>query len=219
MLLKSLAMRFYALSLGIIVAGSLVAADKDGYTPIFNGKNMEGWKFFFDPKAPKDIDTTKNCTVKDGAIICSGKPTGFFYTEKSFTNYVLEYEWRFPGGCKPESNSGCLVHMQEPFNKNFPRSLEPQGRYLNHGKIFTIGLGKEEFSNNKFDQELLTKQLKPMGEWSKTEVTCQADGLVKVKVNGVQVSECQSVLKSGPIGFQSEQSEVHFRNIRLKQLP
>jgi hypothetical protein len=80
-------------------------------------------------------------------------------------------------------------------------------------------LGKEEYSNNKFDQELLTKQLKPMGEWSKTEVTCLADGLVKVKVNGVQVSECQSVLKSGPIGFQSEQSEVHFRNIRLKQLP
>ena len=71
MLLKSLAMRFYALSLGIIVAGSLVAADKDGFTPIFNGKNMEGWKFFFDPKAPKEIDTAKNCTVKDGAIICS----------------------------------------------------------------------------------------------------------------------------------------------------
>lgn len=77
MLLKSLTLRFYALSLGIIVAGSLAAADNDGYTAIFNGKNMEGWKFFFDPKAPKDIDTSKNCTVKEGAIICSGKPTGF----------------------------------------------------------------------------------------------------------------------------------------------
>ena len=219
MKVTSVSMRFCAFSLGLLLATSLMAADNDGYTPIFNGKNMDGWKFFFDPKAPKDIDTSKNCTVKDGAIICSGKPTGFFYTEKSFKNYVLEYEWRFPAGSKPESNSGCLVHMQEPFNKNFPRSLEPQGRYLNHGKIFTIGLGKDEVKYNKFDQELLTKQLKPMCEWSKTEVTCQADGVVKVKVNGVQVSECQSVLTSGPIGFQAEGSEVHFRNVRLKQLP
>ena len=219
MLLKSITMRFYALSMVIIVGGSLAAADNDGYTPIFNGKNMEGWKFFFDPKAPKEIDATKNCTVKDGAIICSGKPTGFFYTDKSFKNYVLEFEWRYPVGSDPKSNSGCLVHMQEPFNKNFPRSLDTQGRYWNHGKIFPIGLEKEEITYLKFDQELLTKQLKPMGEWSKTEVTCQADGVVKVKVNGVQVSECKSVLKSGPIGFQSEQSEVHFRNVRLKQLP
>jgi len=155
MLLKSLTLRFYALSLGIMVAGSLAAADNDGYTAIFNGKNMEGWKFFFDPKAPKDIDTSKNCTVKEGAIICSGKPTGFFYTEKSFTNYVLEYEWRFPVGSKPESNSGCLVHMQEPFNKNFPRSLEPQGRYLNHGKIFPIGLGKDDLGWVKIGSAVL----------------------------------------------------------------
>ena len=200
-----------------MVAAISRAADKDGYIALANGKNMDGWKAFYDPKSK--VDTSKNLTPKENGFVCSGVPTGFFYTEKSFSNYVLEYEWRFPEGSKPESNSGCLVHMQEPFNKIFPKCLEPQGRYLNHGKIFTIGIAKDEVEYNKFDQELLTKQLKPMGQWSKTEVTCSKDGVVKVKVNGVQVSECKSKLTSGPIGFQSEGTEVHFRNIRLKQLP
>lgn len=209
--------RMAALGLCLAIASSLIAADKDGYTPLANGKNMDGWKAFYDPKAK--VDTSKNLTPKEGGFVCSGIPTGFFYTDKSYTNYVLEYEWRYPEGSSPKSNSGCLVHMQPPFDKVFPRCLEPQGRYYDHGKIFTMGMPKEDVKYNKFDQELLTKQLKPMGQWSKTEVTCTKDGVIKVKVNGVQVSEIQTPLTSGPIGFQSEGTEVHFRNIRLKQLP
>lgn len=199
---------------GILVLGTVRAEDKDdGFKPIFNGKDLTGLKFFL---KEKDADPAKTWTVTDGYIRCTGKPTGYFYTDKSHKNYVLRYDWRYPKGSKPDSNSGCLVHIQEP-HKVFPKCVEPQGRYQDHGKLFMIGLTKDEIMTNNFDAEALKKALKPMGEWSTTEITCSDDGSISVKVNGADISNGQTVLTEGPIGWQSEGSEIHFRNIKIKE--
>jgi len=142
----------------------------------------------------------------------SGKPICYIYTDKSYKNYVVRYDWRFPEGSKPDSNSGCLVHIQTP-HKVMPRCVEPQGRYRDHGKLFFIGVKGE----GKFDEEAHKKALRPMGKWSTTEVTCSADGTICVKLNGVPVSSGKTELTSGPIGFQCEGWEVHFRNIQIKE--
>ena len=97
--------------LAIPLVGS--SADAEDWTPLFNGKDLSGLKVQF-KDADKDADPAKTFTVKDGALIISGKPTCYIHTEKSFQNYVLTYEWRFPKGSSPESNSGCLVHIQGP---------------------------------------------------------------------------------------------------------
>jgi hypothetical protein len=204
--------------LGGVILGAPAAGgnQEDGFTPLFNGKDLTGFKFFLDPKA-KDADPSQTWSVTEGYIRCTGKPSGYFYTDKSFKNYVLRYDWRYPSGSKPESNSGCLVHIQEP-HKVWPRSVEPQGRYKDHGKLFMIGLNKDEIKRHDFDPKALEKALKPMGEWSTTEVTCEPDGTVTVRVNGVPVSTGQTVLTEGPIGWQSEGAEIHFRNIKIKQV-
>jgi hypothetical protein len=67
----------------------------------------------------------------------------------------------------------------------------------------------------KFDKDALAKVLKPMGEWSTTEITAGADGSFSVKVNGTAVSSGKSDLKEGQIGLQSEGWEIHFRNIKI----
>jgi 3-keto-disaccharide hydrolase len=196
--------------LSISLASS--AADADGWTPLFNGKDLTGLKVQF-KDADKDADPARTFTVKDGALIVSGKPTCYIYTDKSYQNYVLTYEWRFPAGSKEDSNSGCLVHIQTP-HKVMPKSVEPQGRYKDHGKLFFIGVKGE----GTFDEAAHKKALKPMGEWSTTEVTCKPDGTISVKLNGVPVASGKSELTSGPIGFQSEGWEVHFRNIKIKEM-
>jgi hypothetical protein len=195
------------------VALLAVPAFADEWTPIFNGKDLTGLKVQFRDKE-KDADPAKTFTVKEGALIVSGKPTCYIYTEKSYSNYVLTYEWRFPEGLSPDSNSGCLVHITPP-HKVMPKCVEPQGRYKDHGKLFYLGVKAME---DKFDAEAHKKALKPMGEWSTTEVTCKADGTVSVKLNGVPVSSGKTELTSGPIGFQSEGFEIHFRNIKIKEL-
>jgi hypothetical protein len=202
----------FAIALTLSVSLASFAQDEDGWTPLFNGKDLTGLQVHF-KDADKNADPSRTFRVKDGALIVSGKPTCYIYTDKSYQNYVLTYEWRFPEGSSPDSNSGCLVHIQTP-HKVMPKSVEPQGRYKDHGKLFFIGLKGE----GKFDEAAHKKALKPMGEWSTTEVTCKPDGTVSVKLNGVPVASGKTELTAGPIGFQSEGFEVHFRNIRIKEL-
>lgn len=188
------------------------SADADDWTPLFNGKDLTGLTVQF-KDADKDADPARTFTVKDGALIISGKPTCYIHTDKSYQNYVLSYDWRFPKGSSPDSNSGCLVHIQPP-PKVMPKSVEPQGRYKDHGKLFFIGVKGQ----GTFDEAAHKKALKPMGEWSTTEVTCKADGTISVKLNGIPVASGKSELTSGPIGFQCEGWAVHFRNIKIKEM-
>jgi hypothetical protein len=46
---------------------------------------------------------------------------------------------------------------------------------------------------------------------------CQ-DGAITAKINGTEVSSGKGPLTEGMIGFQSEGAEVHFRNIKVKEL-
>jgi hypothetical protein len=203
----------------LILAGACFAgvraADKPGteeFTALFNGKDLTGFKTFLDPEA-KDADPAKTWTVEEGTIRCSGKPSGYFYTEGSHSNYVLRYDWRYPAGSSPESNSGCLVHIHEP-HQIWPKAVEPQGRYFDHGKLFFIHVKPLE---ENFDEEADKRAKKPIGEWNTTEITCDQEGTVSVKLNGVPVSTGRTELKDGPIGWQSEGAEIHFRNIMIKK--
>src|SRR5947208_16680630 len=98
----------------LLVVSRAGAEEKDAsWIALFNGKDLTGWKVQF-KDADKDADPAKTFTVKDGALIVSGKPTCYIHTEKSYKDYVLQYDWRFPEGSSPDSNSGCLVHIQPP---------------------------------------------------------------------------------------------------------
>src|SRR5437868_2543444 len=127
------------------------ADDKDeGFTDLFNGQDFTGWKSILDPKA-KDADPANTWTVKDGIIICTGHPNGYGYTEKSYKNYILRYDWQYkrPANLVDESkflgNSGCLVHIQPP-PKVWPKCVEVQGMNRDHGKlIFLQCKGKGTF--------------------------------------------------------------------------
>jgi hypothetical protein len=199
----------FGLPTGVAAANK---ADAGAFAPLFNGKDLTGFKTFLDPKAG-DADPAKTWIVEDGVIRCTGKPSGYFYTDKSYSNYVLRYDWRYPAGSAPSSNSGCLVHIHPPHTL-WPQAVEPQGRYFDHGKLFFIKVKPIE---QKFDADALKRAEKPIGEWNTTEITCEPDGAVSVKVNGVPVSSGKTELTEGPIGWQSEGAEIHFRKIELKK--
>ncbi len=195
------------------------AVDKDGFTPLFDGTSLKGWKTMF---REKDKGDPKTCiTVKDGEIQVAGDPWGYFYTEKSYKNYVIRYSWTYPKD-QPEKttmNSGLLLHIQEPHTV-WPKSVEPQGRYKDHGKIYFPGWSKEDKSAKEttFDEEAQKKALKPSHEWNTTEATVRGDGSIAVSINGMPVSTGKTTLTSGPIGFQSEGARIHFKDIKIKLL-
>ncbi len=210
------------LALFVLAVSGLGTAAEDkkddaGFVNLFNGTDLAGFKFEMGKSsAPPD----KTWMVKEGVIVCTGKPAGYFYTDKSYKNYVLRYDWRYkrPDNLEDEEkfggNSGCLVHIQPP-PKIWPKCVEVQGMNRNHGQLLFLGV---KGMNVRFDKAALTRARHKVGEWNTTEITCKADGTIEAKVNGTPVSSGQSELTEGPIGWQSEGAEIHFRNIKLKQL-
>jgi hypothetical protein len=208
---------FFAAALGLALCRPVVdAGGAKGFKKLFNGKDLTGWKVFLkDDKA----DAGKTLVVKDGEIQVSGHPFGYFYTEKPYKNYVIRYSWTYPKN-QPEKttmNSGLLIHIQEP-HKIWPKSVEPQGRYKDHGKLFFIGFPKGANTEQKFDEKAQQKALKASDEWNTTEVTARGDGSVEVRINGQLVTTGKSELTSGPLGFQSEGARIHFKDIMIKSL-
>ncbi len=204
----------------IVMAALAGPAAAQEFVPLFNGNDLAGWKFFLDPKA-KDADPAKTFIVKDGEIQVTGFPNGYFYTDKSYTSYVLRYSWTYPKDQPEKSsmNSGCLIHIQEP-HKIWPRSVEPQCRYKDHGMLFFIGLDKvKDKTEQNFNEQAQKKALKESYEWNTTEVTAKSDGGIEVRINGQLVTTGKSALTEGPIGFQSEGARIHFKKIEIKQMP
>jgi Domain of Unknown Function (DUF1080) len=191
------------------------AGDEAKFKPLFNGKDLTGWKAFFKDNRPNPGTTF---VVKDGEIQVSGDPFGYIYTAKSYKDYVIRYSWMYPKD-QPEKttmNSGLLVHIQEPHTV-WPKCIEPQGRYKDHGKIFFPGWAKDDkgAKESTFDEAAQKKALKASHEWNTTEATVRADGTISVKLNGIAVSTAKTDLKSGPIGFQSEGARIHFKDILI----
>lgn len=178
------------------------SGDETGFVKIFNGKDMSGFKTTVSGKDKNPFE------VKDGVIDVSGNPAGYFYTDKSYKNYILRFDWKF----LKDGNSGLLIHIQEP-HKIWPKSVEVQGMQKDHGNIFAIGGAKGTFKKNAAAQKEAIK----IGEWNTTEVISE-NGKLTAKVNGVEVSSGEGDLREGPLGWQSEGAPLQFKNIRIKVL-
>lgn len=206
----------------MLAAPGLVSADdnpNEGWTDLFTGKDFEGFKFHL---GKEGADNDGTYTIKDGTIICSGKPSGYMLTERSYDNYTLQFEFAFkkPDGLEDDSkfrgNSGCLIHVAEPNALGvWPRSIEVQGMHRQLGLILPIPRSLK--CTRTFDSAARAKVIKPVGEFNTVEIDVQGGDMV-IKLNGTEVStvgDCE--LTSGPIGFQSEGAETHWKNIRIRE--
>jgi len=222
----------------VALTRSPAADDKSGFTPLFNGRDLTGWKIFL---RNADNAQTKTFIVKDGEIHCTGQPNGYIITEKEYGDYVLRVQWRFPG--RP-GNSGVFVHVSGP-DKVWPKAVEAQlqsGRagdiWLVDGFQMKIGTERDPRSERHYvrigdkfakkdakdakgrDQyEIVGKKVeKEIGEWNQYEITCKGDTITLV-VNGQKVNEgTNAEATKGKILLQSEGAPIVFRNVEIKTL-
>lgn len=209
-MLASLAICFFAI---FVLSPSLRAEDKEeGFKPLGNGKDMSPFKV---------VGGSESTWTVDGNVIkCSGKPAGYFATSQSYRNYSLRFDFKYPrpegleDDNKFEGNSGYLVHITGD-HKIWPKSIEVQGQNKTAGTIFAISGAKAVKA--KDDATARKKALKPVGEWNSIEIISK-DGALTAILNGTKVCESEAGdVTEGPIGFQSEGAEIHFRNLRIKE--
>ena len=194
----------------------------DGFVPLFNGKDFTGW-------------VRVNCApetfrVEDGIIKSTGKPTGVMRTDRMYENYVIELDWMH---LKKGGNAGLFIHSGAvpvkgtPFTKGHEIQVldgdSPDGTWTGHGDVFSIH-GATFEPDRKHPKGWMRclpseKRANPVGQWNHYRVTVH-DGTIKLEVNGKEVSggtKCNP--RKGYICLESEGSECHFKNIRIKELP
>lgn len=197
------------------------AQDEDGFRPLFNGKNLDGWVLVNTPK-----DTW---SVKDGMLLCTGKPIGELRTDRMYQNFILEVEWRH---MKPRGNAGIFVWADDITARGVPfhRSIEVQvlenaygntRSHTTHGDIFPIHGAKMTPINGRGGSRAFPSEnrSKPSPEWNHYRITCE-DGNISLAVNGKVVTRGKDASpRKGYICLESEGGIVHYRNLRIKELP
>lgn len=211
----------------ILLAGALCRLSAAEPIPLFNGKDLTGWKhYLWDSKAKAEDTTTPMSavwSVKDGILICQGRPTGYIRTEKEYENYRLEVEWRWPAGTTG-GNNGVLVHTTTPNALGqWPKSIEVQLAKDNAGDFWVIGTTLEVTDVEKRRQgrrhlNLTDGSEKPVGEWNKMVIEAVGDE-IKVWVNGDFVNHATNVSQTrGAISLQSEGAAAEFKSVVLTPL-
>jgi hypothetical protein len=203
-----------------------------GQESLFNGKSLKGW-YMDVPDLQKDSSLRKPFIVRDGLLVSLGTPGGHLISEKSYENYVLEFEYRFAG--KP-GNCGVLVHASTPRSlyDMFPKSIEVQMMHSNAGDFWCIqeDIQVENMEQRRGPKEkwgvsegkerrilnLTDNSEKPLGEWNRMKIKCEGDR-VTVWVNGDLVNDgFGATAQKGQIALQAEGSEVEFKNLLLTTL-
>lgn len=218
-------------TLALLVAGFTLAAvitTAQEMSPLFNGKNLDGW-----------VQRGGKATyvVQDGVIVgttVKGTPNSFLCTEKEYGDFILElevkadrnlnsgiqirshcddHETTFDNGAKTAKIPAGRVHgyqveVDSNPNRRWSGGIYEEGR---RGWLFNLTSNKPAGDAFKF------------GEWNKYRIECRGPS-IKTWVNGVPAADLLDAEKlSGFIALQVHSSkteglEVSWRNIRLQDL-
>ena len=212
-----------------ILSGAGSAFQTPGFRDLFNGKDLTGWV-----NVNTDPDTW---SVRDGMIVCKGKPIGVMRSDREYENFILHIEWMH---MEAGGNSGVFVWSDAiPGEKNrLPNGVEVQMLELDwvklntkegqppppvayvQGELFGVG-GVVTVPDNPRGprSKSIEGRCKPRGEWNTYDVVA-VDGTIKLSINGKFVNGIsKSTKKKGYLCLESEGAEIHFRNIRIMELP
>jgi len=208
---------------------SVAVTAEEGWTPLCNGKSLDGWV---------QRGGKAKYRVQDGEIIGSTVPNtqnSFLCTERDYGDSVLELEFKV----HPELNSGVQIRSQ-CFDQ--PKSVELGGKKFNipagrvHGyqveidpspRAWTGGIydeGRRGWLNDLKNNEPARKAFKAE-EWNRLRIECRGES-IKTWLNGVAAADLKDsatpkgfiALQVHGVGKREEPLEVRFRNLRIKVL-
>ncbi len=194
-------------------------AAEEGFTQIFNGKNLDGWKLV-GGRGPGYV-------VQDETIICPANGGGNLFTEKEYSNFILRFDVKLTPAANngvgiraPYEGDAAYMGMEIQVLDNEHKVYEKLQPWQYHGSVYGIFPAKRGFQ--KAPGEWNTEEIKADGR----HITVTLNGTVIVDEDLNTVTNPGTILShpgmlrdTGHIGFLGHGSEVAFRNIRIKELP
>jgi tRNA A-37 threonylcarbamoyl transferase component Bud32 len=178
------------------------AGDRNGFTPLFNGKDLTGWKVH-PPKAD-------NWEVKDGILACRRGPESYLFSERDdYQDFHLRAEARI----NQAGNSGIYFWCAP--GKPRPTGIEVE--------IFGTGADAGALKDAR-ERTLagVTDRLIVPGEWFTLEVIAQGNR-VRTLINGKAAASTTLWVKNrarGQIALQhfDPKTAIEFRKVEIKEI-
>lgn len=213
-----------------LCTGPASAADSqppEGFTALFNGKDLTGWKGLVkDPKqraamtpaqleaeqAKADERMRAHWKAVDGVLVFDGKGDNLC-TAKDYGNFELYCDWKI----EKDGDSGIYLRGT------------PQVQIWDPDVKAAGGIGSGGLYNNqKNPSKPLVKADKPIGEWNTFYIKMVGEK-VTIKLNGQLVVDNvplenywerdKPLYATGSIELQNHGNTLYFRNIFIKELP
>lgn len=201
------------------VSGLTNEENAEGFIPLFNGKNLDGWQ-----------GNKTDYYAENGVLILNpelgGK--GNLYTEKEYSDFIFRFDFQLTPGANnglgiraPLEGDAAYLGMEIQILDNSAAKYNDLHEYQYHGSIYGVIPAKRGF-------------LKPVGEWNSEEVMIKGSK-IKVTLNGEVIvdGDIMEASKNGTldgkdhpglkkekgyIGFLGHGSELKFKNIQIKDL-
>lgn len=175
---------------------------ESGWTPLFNGKDLDGWYAKCD---------ARNWTFSDGVVIGKGvRPDALITKRTDFENFHLRLEAKINKG----GNSGVL------FRSGGPHSYELEIALMGGDNVKTGSLWN--YKPGVLYSE--KRDLIQPDAWFRVDIIAQGDHIV-TKINGETTADVHDdASRKGRLELQVWQMEngntfVQFRNVEVKELP
>jgi len=186
----------------------LSAATDEAFTPLFNGKDLQGWV---------TVGTTDAFIVRNSAIFSTGAGPypSWLRTDQEYENFVLRFEYQtegwYEGGVLlhappdgPGSKLGFKIHLRHELKAYGLRSP---------GAIYDVAAPRS-IANL------------PSGQWNDCEIKCDWPQL-QVTLNDELIHDIsmdtepafKNRFRRGFMGIQNIGCRASFRNISIRELP
>jgi putative heme-binding domain-containing protein len=208
--------------------------ESDGFVPLFNGKDLGGWN--------KDPSHEAHWTVKEGGILRYDAKGKDLWTEKSYGDFVLKVDWRFPSTPVEKEApvilpDGSVTTKMEKVMDGGDSGIFLRGSQKSQVNIWCWPIGSGEIYGYRTDPKLppevraaatpKSRADLPPGQWNKFVIIMKGDRLTVV-LNGTTVidqAQLPGVPARGPIGLQhpgrplTPEMPVEFANLLIRELP
>lgn len=205
----------------LVACTSLLGETPAGFTPLFNGKDLAGWKgLVSDPPArarmsredlaraqeAADQRMREHWKVEDGILVFDGKGENLC-SARDYENFELLVDWKI------EKNGDSGIYLRG----------SPQVQIWDHPD----GSGGL-YNNQKGPSKPLKVADRPVGEWNTFRIRMVGER-VSVHLNGDLVVDnvalenywepARAIYSTGAIELQNHGNKLYFRNILVREIP
>jgi hypothetical protein len=181
--------------LGLAVFLTAAGADEPGFAPLFNARDLTGWRLGQTDLAGKTASDDGRFAVKDAVLVITGsndKPPKMTEIETA-RSYDADFTLRLEFRASRNANSG--LHLRD-------RAFAHQLQIRDYPRV-------GPYKNLKDYKD---------GDWNTIEVVVTGTK-ARCTCNGELLEAALEIPEKGPLALQSEINVVEYRNIRIKTAP